>query len=184
MYFIHRSYRNCFHTSLNIAHSSWKLNNFISSFTYSLQVFRSLPLLFTPTTSTFLQIDSGHPIIIVHNTWSDSTQLSWIHQRFWVVAQKPGFCHITPVLSDLHWLPVRHRSSFKIATVTFRVLQFQQPSYLASLIPKYVPARALRSSSALSRCVPPLKPPSQPPNHFHLLLQISGTHCQIICHPF
>ena len=72
-----------------------------------------------------------------------------------VVAQKPRFCHITPVLSDLHWLPVRHRISFKIATVTYRVLQFQQPSYLASLIPKYVPARALRSSSALSICVPP-----------------------------
>ena len=74
-----------------------------------------------------------------------------------VVAEKPWFCHITPVLSDLHWLPVRHRISFKIATVTFRVLQFQQPSYLASLIPKYVPARALRSSSALSICVPPRK---------------------------
>ena len=71
-----------------------------------------------------------------------------------VVAQKPRFCHITSVLSDLHWLPVRHRISFKIAMVTFRVLQFQQPSYLASLIPKYVPARALRSSSALSICVP------------------------------
>ena len=39
-----------------------------------------------------------------------------------VVAQKPRFCHITPVLSKLHWLPVRHRISFKIATVTFRVL--------------------------------------------------------------
>ena len=63
--------------------------------------------------------------------------------------------HITPVLSDLHWLPVRHRIGFKIAMVTFRVLQFQQPSYLASLIPKNVPARALRSSSALSICVPP-----------------------------
>ena len=29
-----------------------------------------------------------------------------------------------------------------------------------------------------------VKPPSQPPNHFHLLLQISGTHRHIICHPF
>ena len=56
-----------------------------------------------------------------------------------VVAQKPRFCHITPFLSDLHWLPVRHRISFKIATVTFRVQQFQQPSYLASLIPRYAP---------------------------------------------
>ena len=74
-----------------------------------------------------------------------------------VVTQKPRFCHITPVLSDLHWLPVRHRISFKIATVTYRVLQFQQPSYLACLIPRYVPARALRSSSSLSICVPPRK---------------------------
>ena len=37
------------------------------------------------------------------------------------------------------------------------MLQFQQPSYLASLIPRYVPARALRSSSSLSICVPTRK---------------------------
>ena len=74
-----------------------------------------------------------------------------------VVAQKPRFCHITAVLSDLHWLPVRHRITFKIATVTFRVLQSQQPSYLSSLIPRYLPARALRSSSSFSICVPPRK---------------------------
>ena len=85
--------------------------------------------------------------------------------------------------SDLHWLPVRRRISFKIATVTFRVLQFQPPSYLASLIPRYVPARALRSSSSLLICVPHVKPPWQPPKHFHLLLRISGMHCQIICRP-
>ena len=64
---------------------------------------------------------------------------------------------ITPVLSDLHWLPVRHRIDFKIATITFKVLQFQQPSYLAALIPRYVPTRSLRSSSSLSICVPSRK---------------------------
>ena len=74
-----------------------------------------------------------------------------------VVAQKPRFCHITTVLSDLHWLPVRHRITFKIATVTFMVLQSQQPSYIASLIPLYVLTRALRSSLSLSICVPPRK---------------------------
>ena len=43
-----------------------------------------------------------------------------------------------------------------------------------------------REHSALQFCLyvfPHVKPPLQPPNHFHLLLQISGTHCQIICHP-
>ena len=48
-----------------------------------------------------------------------------------VVTEKSRFCHITPVLSELHWLPVRHRINFKIATITFKVLQFKQPSYLA-----------------------------------------------------
>ena len=74
-----------------------------------------------------------------------------------VVEQKPRFCHITPVLPDLHLLPVRHRISFISAMVTFKVLQFQQPSYLASLIPRYVPTQALCCSSSLSICVPPRK---------------------------
>ena len=52
---------------------------------------------------------------------------------------------------------VRHRIDFKIATITFKVLQFQQPSYLASLILRYVPTRSLRSSSSLSIFVPSRK---------------------------
>ena len=74
-----------------------------------------------------------------------------------VVAKKSRFDHITPALSELHWLPVCHRINFKIATITHRVLQFQQPSYLAVLIPRYVPVRSLRSSSSLSICVPSRK---------------------------
>ena len=70
-----------------------------------------------------------------------------------VVAQKSRFDHITPVLFELHWLPVRHRINFKIASITHTVLQTQQPSYLAALIPRYAPVRSLRSSSSLSICV-------------------------------
>ena len=100
-----------------------------------------------------------------------------------VVAQKPRFCHITHVLSDLHWLQVRHRISFEIATVTYRVLQFQQPSYLASLIPRYVPAQALRSSSSLSICVPPRKTTMAASKSFSSVAWVSGMHCRIICRP-
>ena len=71
-----------------------------------------------------------------------------------VVAQKSRFDQITPVLSELHWFPVCHRINFEIATITHRVLQFQQPSYLAVLIPWYAPVRSLRSSSSLSIDVP------------------------------
>ena len=104
-----------------------------------------------------------------------------------VVAQKPQFCHITPVLFSLICIGFRFATklyNFKIATVTQRVLQFQQPAYLASLIPRYVPAQALRSSSSLSICAPTrIKPPWQPLNHFNLLLRISGMYCRIICRP-
>ena len=44
-----------------------------------------------------------------------------------------------------------------------------------------------KHSALLQFCLyvfPHVKPPSQPPNHFHMLLQISGTHCRIICHSF
>ena len=34
---------------------------------------------------------------------------------------------------------------------------FQQPSYLAALVPRYVPTRSLRSSSSLSICIPSRK---------------------------
>ena len=46
-----------------------------------------------------------------------------------------------------------HSMDFFHATL----LQFQQPSYLSSLIRRYVPARALCSSSTFSLCVPPRK---------------------------
>ena len=74
-----------------------------------------------------------------------------------VVAQKSCFCHITPVLADLHWLPVHHRMNFKISTIVFEVLHFQLLSYLAALVPWYVPTRSLRSSSSLSICIPSWK---------------------------
>ena len=70
------------------------------------------------------------------------------------MAQKSRFDHITPVLSELHWLPVRHRINFKIAAITEHgPAESQQPSYLAALIPRYAPVRSLRSSSSLSICV-------------------------------
>ena len=83
-----------------------------------------------------------------------------------VVAQKYRFDHITPVLSELHWLPVRHRINFKIAAITHRVLQSQQPSYLAALIPRYAPGRSLRSYSSLSICVPLRKTSMAPSRSF------------------
>ena len=64
-----------------------------------------------------------------------------------VVIGHKKFDHITPVLSELHWLPVKKRVTFKIATLTYKIHHCGQPAYLASVVANYVPARELRSSS-------------------------------------
>ena len=46
--------------------------------------------------------------------------------------------HISPVLHKLHWLPVSSRIEFNIATLTFKVLKFQQPAYIYDLIAPYI----------------------------------------------
>jgi len=40
--------------------------------------------------------------------------------------------HITPVLQELHWLPVRRRVDFKMATLVYLSLSGMAPAYLAA----------------------------------------------------
>jgi len=47
-----------------------------------------------------------------------------------LVYRAPKYCHITPLLRELHWLPVRLRVDFKILLVTFKILHGVAPSYL------------------------------------------------------
>ena len=54
--------------------------------------------------------------------------------------------HITPVLRDLHWLPVHERIRFKILLMTFKCLNQLAPSYLSDLLIHYRLSRTLRSS--------------------------------------
>ena len=101
------------------------------------------------------------------------------------------FCRITPVLSDLQWLPVRHRISFKIATGAFKVLQFQQPSHLHSSHDMYrckhfallqpclsVPPR--KTTMATSKLVSSVASNIQNALLNHLLKKNDGTITQLI----
>ena len=55
--------------------------------------------------------------------------------------------HISPVLADLYWLPIRAKIKYKIATLVFKIRRVNQPMYLAELIEDYKPIRELRSTS-------------------------------------
>ena len=56
--------------------------------------------------------------------------------------------HITPLLKKLHWLPVKERCDYKIATLSFRFFEGSLAPSLASSLQEYRPIRNLRSSSA------------------------------------
>ena len=71
-----------------------------------------------------------------------------------IVSGNRRFDHITPVLKELHWLPVRERVDFKIGCMTFKALRNKQPTYLADVLHSYVPACSLRSSSMNNLDVP------------------------------
>ena len=50
------------------------------------------------------------------------------------------------LLSKLHWLPIEHRVKFKLATITYKALTLNQPSYILSRLHPYQPAYHTRSA--------------------------------------
>ena len=61
-----------------------------------------------------------------------------------VVTLSPKFCHITPVLANLPWLPTDLRIDFKILIVTYYTLHGLAPAYIQDLL--HLSARDLRFS--------------------------------------
>ena len=55
--------------------------------------------------------------------------------------------HITPVLMQLHWLPVNQRIEYKILLLSFWAQRGVAPSYITNMLDAYRPACALRSAN-------------------------------------
>ena len=62
--------------------------------------------------------------------------------------------HISPILRELHWLPVEHRVTYKILTYAYKCLNNMAPGYMTSLVNPYRPTRALRSVSETRLVIP------------------------------
>ena len=73
-----------------------------------------------------------------------------------VVMQQPRRTHAEPLLQSLHWLPVEHRVTYKLAVLTFNVRHTATPDYLSSLISNRVTGTrmSLRSSTRSLMTVP------------------------------
>ena len=55
--------------------------------------------------------------------------------------------HVTPLLKELHWLPIQQRVEYKVLLLTHKCLNDKAPQYLSSLLTPYRPARTLRSAN-------------------------------------
>ena len=64
-----------------------------------------------------------------------------------LVLKKRKRDHVTPLLKELHWLPISYRIQFKLATLAFRHFDNTLPAYLSQSLFTYQTSRTLRSSS-------------------------------------
>ncbi|XP_030196856.1 uncharacterized protein LOC115531637, partial [Gadus morhua] len=71
-----------------------------------------------------------------------------------IITRTKSSDHITPVLIQLHWLPVHYRIQYKTLLLTYKALHNLAPSYLRDLLQEYTPSRSLHSTSAGLLCIP------------------------------
>ena len=64
-----------------------------------------------------------------------------------VLKKKRRRDHVTPLLKELRWLPVKFRCQYKIATLAYRHFEGSLPPYLSSSLCTYESSRSLRSSN-------------------------------------
>ena len=72
------------------------------------------------------------------------------------VTKTPKFHHITPHLKSLHWLKITQRIQYKIISLTYKSLQYNQPSSISDLL-TIQQTRSTRSSAVVT-----LQRPSNP----------------------
>ena len=63
-----------------------------------------------------------------------------------ILTGQSKYSHITPILKELHWLPVTQWIKYKIAILVFKAKCHLAPIYLQELIQPHTSLRALRST--------------------------------------
>ena len=64
-----------------------------------------------------------------------------------LVQKKRKRDHVTPLLNEFHWLPVKFRCEYKIATLAYCHFDGTLPSYLSASLCTYQTSRIFRSSN-------------------------------------
>ena len=59
-----------------------------------------------------------------------------------LVTKCPRSDHITPILRELHWLPVKPRVQYKLLVTTYKALHGNAPFYLSEMLQPYRSTRS------------------------------------------
>lgn len=59
------------------------------------------------------------------------------------------FSHVTPLLSDLSWLPIESRIELKILLFMYKSINHKAPNYFSPILLPYRPFRSLKSENHL-----------------------------------
>ena len=68
------------------------------------------------------------------------------HNTAWLILKNSKRDHVTTLLKERNWLPVKYRIQYKLVTLAFHHFDGTLPPYLSSLC-TYQPSRSLRSST-------------------------------------
>ena len=71
-----------------------------------------------------------------------------------LILKRQRYTSITPLLIELHWLPISDRINFKTLLITYKLVHHSTPSYLASKIKLRSPTRPLRNHDNLLLEIP------------------------------
>ena len=71
-----------------------------------------------------------------------------------LVLKRRKYAHVTPLLRQLHWLPIKFRIDFKLLVLTFKCIHNVAPSYLSQMLHIQEGVRTTRSSETLRLHVP------------------------------
>ena len=95
-----------------------------------------------------------------------------------LVLRKSKYDHVTPLLQELHWLPIKFRPQYKIATFVYRFFDGSLPGYLSQTLCAYEPTRKRSSCEKLLK-VSKRNIKTFGELSFSFLALLSGT----LCHP-
>ena len=93
------------------------------------------------TLSSLTLVSAGLPLFLISKLQRIQNHAAHL------VVHASSSVHVTQILKQLHWLPIKTCISYKIASLCFNTIDYSTPAYLSDLLHLYSPSRSLHSGA-------------------------------------